>query len=67
MDKELGTNQGNRYTLITMIVSVQPVLVAVSKAHRREQFFVTYILFDYPSNICLRRLGAARWLGLIGT
>ncbi|KAF2187325.1 MFS general substrate transporter [Zopfia rhizophila CBS 207.26] len=49
MAKELGTNQGNRYTLITMI------------------FFITYILFDYPSNICLRKLGAAKWLGLIGT
>ncbi|OAG04596.1 MFS general substrate transporter [Paraphaeosphaeria sporulosa] len=30
-------------------------------------FFVTYILFDYPSNIALRKLGAARWLGFIGT
>ena len=49
MDKELGTNKGNRYTLITMI------------------FFVTYILFDYPSNIALRKLGTARWLGLVGT
>jgi MFS family permease len=30
-------------------------------------FFVTYILFDYPSNIALRKLGAAKWLGFIGT
>ncbi|KAF2875211.1 major facilitator superfamily domain-containing protein [Massariosphaeria phaeospora] len=49
MGKDLGTNIGNRYTLITMT------------------FFITYILFDYPANICLRKLGAARWLGLIGT
>lgn len=28
-------------------------------------FFVTYILFDYPSNI-LTKFGPARWLGFIG-
>ena len=49
MDKELGTNVGNRYTLMTMV------------------FFVTYVLFDYPSNVCLRKIGPAKWLGLIGT
>ncbi|KAF2109811.1 major facilitator superfamily domain-containing protein [Lophiotrema nucula] len=30
-------------------------------------FFVTYILFDFPSNVAMRKIGAAKWLGLIGT
>lgn len=48
MDKELGTNKGNRYSILTMM------------------FFITYILFELPSNLALRRMGAAKWLGSIG-
>lgn len=30
-------------------------------------FFVPYFIFELPSNIVLRKLGAAKWLGTIVT
>jgi hypothetical protein len=47
MDKDLGLNIGDRYTVALVV------------------FFPPYFLLELPSNIALRRVGAANWLALI--
>ncbi|KAA8895790.1 major facilitator superfamily domain-containing protein [Sphaerosporella brunnea] len=47
MNKDLGLNIGNRYSIALLV------------------FFIPYMLFELPSNLVLRRVGAAKWLGTI--
>jgi hypothetical protein len=47
MGKDLGFNEGDRYSIALLV------------------FFITYFLFEIPSNMALRKVGAALWLSII--
>ncbi|KAJ1331011.1 MFS transporter ACS family allantoate permease [Microdochium nivale] len=47
LDRELGLNQGSRYSIVLLV------------------FFLTYFLFEVPSNVVLRKVGASNWLSFL--
>jgi hypothetical protein len=47
MNRELGFNVGDRYSIALLV------------------FFVTYFIFEIPSNVVLRKVGAANWLSFL--
>ena len=60
MDKDLQLSVGNRYSIATMMVSMSTRYLAATDP---PKFFVPYIIFQFPANIVIRKLGAAKWLG----
>ncbi|KAH7088023.1 major facilitator superfamily domain-containing protein [Paraphoma chrysanthemicola] len=47
MNRELGFNIGDRYSIALLV------------------FFITYFIFEIPSNVVLRKVGAANWLAFL--
>jgi hypothetical protein len=67
MDEELGFKVGDRYCKNLTLPTVRVPLDMLTRnlAIALLMFFITYFIFEIPSNIVLRKVGAANWLSFL--
>lgn len=66
MAKDLQLQIGSRYSIATLIFFV-PYALFHGPVQLIIDVWISYILFELPSNVLIRKTGAARWIGSITT